>query len=256
MDSVVHFNPDSTLGAFQIGVLVSYALFGVTTTQMYIYYSRFPDDSRKLKALVAFVWVCEVGHTFCVGHLLYTITILDYGHPERVFGTISQSLSVASLLAGIIAVCVHAFLSFRIYVLTKRPITIWVTSLRATSLGNFVGQWGWLLTSNWSISVATDFAITATLVVVLQDHRSHAQKTAAIIDKIIGWTIAEGRLSSSVASIAMLASFISMKGNCNGAPGFKINIAAANRVIISSCLAGVLHYRHTMCATFAAKHLR
>jgi hypothetical protein len=27
-------------------------LFGVTTTQAYIYYSRFPDDSRKLKALV------------------------------------------------------------------------------------------------------------------------------------------------------------------------------------------------------------
>jgi hypothetical protein len=39
-------------GAYQIGVLVSYALFGVTTTQTYIYYSRFPDDSLKLKTLV------------------------------------------------------------------------------------------------------------------------------------------------------------------------------------------------------------
>lgn len=39
-------------GALQIGVLVSYVLFGVTTTQAYIYYDRFPDDSPKLKALV------------------------------------------------------------------------------------------------------------------------------------------------------------------------------------------------------------
>jgi hypothetical protein len=39
-------------GAVEIGVLVSYVLFGVTITQTYIYYSRFPDDSRKLKALV------------------------------------------------------------------------------------------------------------------------------------------------------------------------------------------------------------
>ncbi|KAJ7354329.1 hypothetical protein DFH08DRAFT_984767 [Mycena albidolilacea] len=217
MDSVVPFNPNSTLGAFQIGVLVSYALFGVTTTQMYIYYSRFPDDSRRLKALVAFVWVCEVGHTFCVGHVLYTYTILDYMHPDRVLGTTSRSLSVASLLAGIIAVCVHGFLSFRIYVLTKRlyisgliwfmaflhlmaRITIFVTSLRATSLGSFIEQWEWLLTSNWSISVATDFAITATLVIFLQGHRSNAhKKTAAIIDKIIGWTIETGMLTRFVS---------------------------------------------------------
>ncbi|KAF7351903.1 hypothetical protein MVEN_01152000 [Mycena venus] len=239
MDSVVPFNPNSTLGAFQIGVLVSYALFGVTTTQMYIYYSRFPDDSRKLKALVAFVWVCEVGHAVCVGNVLYTYTILDYGHPERLISNISRFLSVASLPAGIIAACVHGFLSFRIYMLTKRlyisgpiwfmaflhlmaRITLFVTSLRATSLGSFVAQWEWLLTSNWCISVATDFAITATLVVVLQGRRSHAQKkTAAIIDKIIGWTIETGMLTS-VSSIAMLACFVSMKENCNGAPGFKI----------------------------------
>jgi hypothetical protein len=39
-------------GASEIGVLFSYVLFGVMTTQTYIYYSRFPDDSRKLKALV------------------------------------------------------------------------------------------------------------------------------------------------------------------------------------------------------------
>jgi hypothetical protein len=39
-------------GAYQIGVLVSYMLFGVTTAQTYIYYGRFPDDSPKFKALV------------------------------------------------------------------------------------------------------------------------------------------------------------------------------------------------------------
>jgi hypothetical protein len=40
------------LGAYEIGVLMSYAFFGMTTTQTYIYYSRFADDSRKLKSLV------------------------------------------------------------------------------------------------------------------------------------------------------------------------------------------------------------
>jgi hypothetical protein len=69
MDPIVSFNPNPTLGAhrmtgpchalddffagaLQIGTLISYALFGVTTMQLYIYYSRFPDDSRVLKVLV------------------------------------------------------------------------------------------------------------------------------------------------------------------------------------------------------------
>jgi hypothetical protein len=43
-------------GAYELGVLISYILLGVTTTQAYVYYSRFPNDSRKLKYLVAFMW--------------------------------------------------------------------------------------------------------------------------------------------------------------------------------------------------------
>jgi adenine-specific DNA glycosylase len=42
----------TSLGALQIGIFVSHVLFGVTTTQTYIYYTRFPEDSPKLKALV------------------------------------------------------------------------------------------------------------------------------------------------------------------------------------------------------------
>jgi hypothetical protein len=34
-------------GALQIGVFVSHVLFGVTTTQTYVHYSRFPDDSNQ-----------------------------------------------------------------------------------------------------------------------------------------------------------------------------------------------------------------
>ncbi|KAJ6571626.1 hypothetical protein B0H19DRAFT_1372640 [Mycena capillaripes] len=53
MNSAVSFNHSTTLGAYKLGVLASYILFGVTTTQVYIYYYRFPDDSLNLKALVA-----------------------------------------------------------------------------------------------------------------------------------------------------------------------------------------------------------
>jgi hypothetical protein len=77
--SATTFNADSTLGeyldfklccvhlwhhtgALLIGTLVSYALFGVTTTQVYIYYGRFPQDSWRLKSLVVAAWYVHCLH--------------------------------------------------------------------------------------------------------------------------------------------------------------------------------------------------
>ncbi|KAJ7776393.1 hypothetical protein B0H16DRAFT_1879712, partial [Mycena metata] len=230
MDPIVSFNPNLTLGALQIGTLISYALFGVTTMQLYIYYSRFPDDSRVLKALTAFVWVCEVAHRVCIGHTLYTFIISDYGRPERLSGVPSKSLAMSALFDGLIAACVHGFFAFRIYKFTQKlyiPGLIWfmaflnllgligifVASMRATSWGIYLAQFEWLPTTTWSISVACDVAITATLVVVLRSQRSCAhRKTIAVVDKIIIWTIQTGMLTS-VLSIATLALFLTMTEN-------------------------------------------
>ncbi|KAJ7916147.1 hypothetical protein B0H13DRAFT_2323635 [Mycena leptocephala] len=230
MDPVLSSSLNTTLGALQIGVLVSYVLFGVTTTQAYIYYSRFPDDSAKLKALVAFVWVCEFGHAICVGHTLYTYTISDYGHPESLALATPKSLGTAVFFSGVIAASVQGFFSFRIYALSQKlyiSILIWgmaflrllactvmfVGVLDMTSLAHYETQWGWLLTATWSVSTANDWTITATLVVLLYKQRANVfKRTAALVDKIIAWTIETGMLTSA-ANIAMLACFVTMEGN-------------------------------------------
>ncbi|KAJ7886322.1 hypothetical protein B0H13DRAFT_2666696 [Mycena leptocephala] len=227
MDS---FNPNTTIGAFQIGVLASYLLFGVTTTQTYIYYGRFPDDSTKHKALVAFIWSCEAAHALCIGHTLYTATISDYGHPERIFGPAPKSFDTATLLSGVVAACVQGFFAFRIYTLSKRPsipilcwimsfldllgnFVIFVTLLPMTSVAGYEVQWEWLLTAVWSVSAANDLTITATLVFILYSRRTHAQQsTVALVDKLIVWTIETGMLTSA-AAIVMLACFVKMKSN-------------------------------------------
>ncbi|KAF8172252.1 hypothetical protein K438DRAFT_1981700 [Mycena galopus ATCC 62051] len=129
MDPALSFNPNPTLGALEIGSLISYMLFGVTTTQVYTYYNRFPEDSRMLKSLVAFVCVCEVVSTLGIGGNLYLITILDYAHPERVDNSnFPESISVVVLCSGITSVCVHGFFAFRIYAFKKKihiPCIIW-----------------------------------------------------------------------------------------------------------------------------------
>ncbi|KAF7362624.1 hypothetical protein MVEN_00611400 [Mycena venus] len=132
MDPTFSSNLNTTLGVMQISVLISCVLFGVMTTQTYIYYSRFPGDSYKLKTFVAFIWVCEIAHVLCSGHTLYIYTILDYGHPERISGVLPKSGAVTLLLQGVVELCVQGFFSFRIYTLSKKlyiPILSWGFSL-------------------------------------------------------------------------------------------------------------------------------
>ncbi|KAJ7912671.1 hypothetical protein B0H13DRAFT_2327025 [Mycena leptocephala] len=221
------FNPDTTIGAYQIGVLVSYVLFGVTTTQTYIYFSRFSEDSPKLKALVAFVWVCEVAHALCIGHTLYTITISDYMHPERLAGAAPISLEMAVLFHGIIASCgmhnglqnglIHPYLLLAMSFLRMLgDIGIVVTAVPMTALGTYEVQFRWLVTALWSVSTVNDFTITATLVSLLYIQRSNAQRrTAALVDKLIVWTIETGMLTS-LAGLGSLAFFVAMPETSSG----------------------------------------
>ncbi|KAF7338809.1 hypothetical protein MSAN_02203600 [Mycena sanguinolenta] len=230
MNSVFAFDADATIGAYQIGVLVSYVLFGVTTTQAYIYFGRFPDDNPKFKVLVAFVWICEVGHAVCLGHTLYTFTIKDFADPLLLFGPVPKSFETSVLLSGVVGTCAQGFFGFRIYALSKKlciPILIWIMGflcllgcfvifvggLKTTSLVEYIAQWGWLATSVWSISTANDVTITAMVVFLLYRQRNKVQKrTAALVDKIILWTLETGFLTSVTGLIALVF-FVTMKKN-------------------------------------------
>ncbi|KAJ7791337.1 hypothetical protein B0H14DRAFT_3890663 [Mycena olivaceomarginata] len=233
MDPTASFNPHTTIGAFLIGVLVSYVLVGVATTQTYIYYGRFPDDSPRLKALVAFVWVCEIIHGLCLGHGLYVYTIIDYWHPDRILGgPYPRSIDTAVFFCGLISACVQAFFGFRIYAFSRKlyiPIMIWIMAflrllagfgnlileLRMASLVDVHKHWLWLPEFAWSISVATDLTITATLVFHLHQQRkevNESPRTAALVDKLILWTIETGALTS-LTSIVALTCFITMRHN-------------------------------------------
>ncbi|KAJ7866679.1 hypothetical protein B0H13DRAFT_2670696 [Mycena leptocephala] len=223
------FNAHTTIGAYQIGVLVSYALFGVTTTQTYIYYSRFPSDSPTIKVLVAFVWVCEVAHALCIGHTLYQYTIIDYGHPERL-GDAETFLITSALFDGVIGACAQGFFAFRIYRLSKKlhiPILCWTLSFlrvlgdivllavasRKIPVAIYEVHWTWLITALCSISAANDLVITGTLVTIFIRRRTFAhRRTVALMDKLIVWTIETGILTSA-AAIVTLACFVTMKKN-------------------------------------------
>jgi hypothetical protein len=133
-------------------------------------------------------------------------TISDYAHPERVLGPAPKSLETTSIFSGVIGACgtlihsstrsfskhatsVQGFFSFRIYVISKKlyiPFLSWVMSvlrllgcialfvagLGMKSVNGYVLQWEWLATFVWSVSTTNDLMISATLVVLLRNHRN------------------------------------------------------------------------------------
>ncbi|KAF7377839.1 hypothetical protein MSAN_00207400 [Mycena sanguinolenta] len=231
MDNVVPAM-DNSLGALEIGFLVSYLLFGVTTTQTYIYYNRFPDDSLRLKAMVAFIWVCESGHAICIGHALYTYTIIGYGQLERLAYALPKSILVGSFLTAIISAIVQGFFVFRTYIITKNRyicfIILGMMFLRLLSAGalSFLGmemtllvqfekRWGWLGLVALSVSATIDSIIAMILVVSLRNQsRDVHKRTTALVDKLIAWTIETAGITS-VSSIITFLCFVTMKHNCN-----------------------------------------
>ncbi|KAJ7301384.1 hypothetical protein DFH08DRAFT_651586, partial [Mycena albidolilacea] len=161
-------------GALQIGVLVSYLLFEVTTAQTYIYYHRFPYDSPRLKTLSTYNRVCECAHAICIGHGLYIYTITNCGQPERLAYALPRSILVGGLLTTVIAV--FGFFAFQIYFFTKKLYIFLIISVMIflrvlagsavsfvgmvmTLLGPFEKHWGWIFYVMWTIGVANDLKI-------------------------------------------------------------------------------------------------
>ncbi|KAK7042654.1 hypothetical protein R3P38DRAFT_322697 [Favolaschia claudopus] len=228
MESPAPFDARSNIGAYQIGVLISFMLLGVTVTQAYVYYSRFPDDSWKLKSLVAFVCICEFAQAVCISHALYKFTVVDYRNTDLITGRLPKSLDTAVFFAGLIEECVQGFFAYRILRISKRlliPVAILIfasvrlilscvvfgITLRLGSLHSYYEHWSWLSLFLWSAGAGNDIFTTVVLLYLLCNHRAVGQKrTVALVDKLIIWSIETGLLTSAT-QILLLILFITKK---------------------------------------------
>ncbi|KAJ6606093.1 hypothetical protein DFH09DRAFT_1269174 [Mycena vulgaris] len=225
------FDFNNTLGAFQIGVVVSCVLFGVTTTQAYTYYGRFPDDSRGLKFLVAFVWFSEVAHVICIEATQYQYTVSNFGHPEDLL-LMPRMIAISILFSGAIGAGVQGFFALRIYRLSKSLYIAgfsWILSFsrllfcvaaavygsqRDLRLATFEAQRAWILYILWVGSTANDLIISATLVYWLYHQRMdvHKRRSILLIDKLIAWTLETGVITSTGTTV-MAVLFVITKHN-------------------------------------------
>ncbi|KAJ7881865.1 hypothetical protein B0H13DRAFT_2048889 [Mycena leptocephala] len=218
---------DSTLGALEVGGIVSTYLFGIETLQVYHYFRKYPEDSQLLKSTVAAVWIAELGHTISAWHAIYSATVTFYCQPQHLQNP-PKSLEMTILFAALIYVLVQGFFANRVRVLSGRwliPVICWaLTILRITcNLAMMVIQWEnpnvstlqvkfrWLMAMALSLGVTVDIVITVSMCYWLwRIRRSNYEPTRKMVDTLLVWSVETG-VATTVASVIFLVLFLSRK---------------------------------------------
>ncbi|KAJ7245889.1 hypothetical protein B0H12DRAFT_770034 [Mycena haematopus] len=212
-----------SLGAIENGTLLGVFLFGIETLQTFHYYRHFPQDSNRLKAVVGFVWVLELGHTISTWHTLYSQTVAFYGRPGEILSPpLSEEITI--IFAALVYTVVQFFFANRVRVLSGHwyimPLVCILGLLRCMGYAGIVAlllryspvtlalEWHWLITTTLSLDLSVDLFITASLCSCLWNMRSYeSNRTRTIVEILILWAI-ESTILTSTASVIQIILFM------------------------------------------------
>jgi len=219
---------DKTVGAVEIGILISIFLYGIYVVQAFIYSQADSKDKLWLKCLVVFVGILETAHTFCICFFLYHLTVTNYG-VEATIAEASLALDFAATLSTWVGAVIQAFFAYRVKVLSGRlliPVISWGLSLFRAALGVVIGvtifrsrslivytaKYDWLNITVFSVSATIDVLNTTSICYCLFKCRSAFARSSKMVDKIILYSIETG-LITCLTALAMLGCAVAMPNN-------------------------------------------
>ncbi|KAJ6579512.1 hypothetical protein DFH09DRAFT_913071 [Mycena vulgaris] len=205
---------DVTLGAVEIGILMSSVLWGVTTVQLYIYMTTPNKDPLWTKLLVSASGFHSFRHSTTMQSLhtifawvyLYRLSVTFYG-VSTALGETHWSLDISALFDGIIGAIVQMFFAYRIRLFSKSwPVTLasWlgtmlqmagtlsVTAISPhVSLAEFAARFDWIVEGTLISNLIVDIINTAGLTYYLNLERTGFKRTDIVLQKLVMWAIGE-----------------------------------------------------------------
>ncbi|KAL7284869.1 hypothetical protein ACG7TL_002182 [Trametes sanguinea] len=194
-----------------IGFTFSTSLLGITFMQAYMYYRRYPHDSLSLKLLVAVLITLDTLTTALAAHGMHTYVVDDDLQP---FNTVVWSLIAENYFCVITAVLTQLYFARRIWILSQNKLLTGATAILALisltggtwlSVKMFVAPDLATLESiglriltllGSGCSSLCDILISAGLCYFFHTSRTGIKRSDALIDKLIGFTIQRGLITS------------------------------------------------------------
>ncbi|KAL1733483.1 hypothetical protein EV714DRAFT_204589 [Schizophyllum commune] len=213
-------SPDATFGVFLIGIALASVYYGITFLQACFYFRSFPEDRRRMKALVAMVWfTVTLSHVF-ICHAAYYYLIKHQGNTYALMHTV-WSLALPAGVNSMTGMMVQIFLARRVFILSGRnwvlTVLIWALALAQGCMGwcshfirllhpdgTEIKKYAELVPPTFALTAATDVVVTASLVYYLQIRKTGVQGTNGLVNRLICMTVKSGLISSSLALSACI----------------------------------------------------
>lgn len=240
---------DPTVGAVEIGVMISIFLFGLVSVQTFGYYKKFSNDPWQLRTFVGVIWTLELTHCALSAHSVYWVTVTNFGR-TAVLNEIPPALGASVALSGIIGPAIQAFFAHRVLRLSRSwiiPSICWLlcilrcasllvvtgASYTSDTLLHFKHKWDWILVTSLAISTAVDVLIAGSLCYFLWKRRDGAfARTTTVVDQLIMWSIQTGLLTS-IGTVVMLILFLVVHNHAWLAVFFVISRLFSNSLMAS-----------------------
>jgi len=211
-----------TFGYMFIGLIFNILLYGVVTTQVFLYYTTYRRDRSWIKLYVAILFFCDTLNSIFDIACVYIPLINNFGDTDAL-GYASWWFGTDPAMTVIIAMMVQMFFAWRVKVLTGSMLVVCFIVL--CSIGQFCGGLGMSIAIGmipqysqfrrfeaivivWlACAVLADVAITISLVWRLRSEKTGFPATDDVVNKIIRMTVQTG-LITTLCGIAHLVSFL------------------------------------------------
>ncbi|KAF8309641.1 hypothetical protein DL93DRAFT_2230773 [Clavulina sp. PMI_390] len=216
------------LGTTMIGHILASILWGVTTVQSTLYFSRFRRDSRWIATMVVCLWLSQCAEVVLTTRGLYRLVIVRpgasslHGPPAIWYKWDYYSWGLQFPLASI---TVQTFFLYRLWTLTKyRTLNFVTTALvfgnGAFSLGTTLRVYATngtkliklpLIIGYNTVSVFIDILLAGSVAWALKKHRTGFIQTDRVLNQIILYGVATGALTSLFALFILLCAALGQR---------------------------------------------
>ncbi|KAK7060439.1 hypothetical protein VNI00_001204 [Paramarasmius palmivorus] len=221
-DNPIIVDLGDSYGCFLIGIFLSCILYGVSSLQAFIYFSRYWDiDSTRRKLFVAFVWIVDSVNQCLVMAGVWPALIKKYGSIVEV-GSIQPTITHHSWIAQMVAFCVQLFFIHRLWIFSHKnwffAIPMFIMSLfqivvvipyniiivsQGTSNSQIAAHWATsVVMALRSVTAGEDVILACGMILlVLKDGMPEYRATRRMISRLIFLAANTGFWTAAVAVV-------------------------------------------------------
>ncbi|KAF8337613.1 uncharacterized protein EI90DRAFT_3119053 [Cantharellus anzutake] len=215
-------NINNMLGVILVCLIIAAYLFGMSSSQAYIYYDRFPKDPWSYKLLVGVAWAIDTLHTALISHTVYYYTVTHFGDYSSLTTTPAWTFNVEVGLVPLLALIVQLYFAHRSWSIDRKswPLALAISALAFIQFGfgvaevavsfakvkSFNGLWNysWLIIVWLSVGAVADLLVTCSLLYSFYKNKTAFADDDGWVTKILMYGLHTGAFTTFTTILNMI----------------------------------------------------